>query len=66
MGGEISREIKSLRNEVHNANAVVWGPVCTYERAFVVPCDAGNPAKPHRFIGPWNPFPIVLPWISTY
>ena len=26
---------------------------------FVVPCDAGKPLKPHRFIGPWNPLPIV-------
>ena len=27
MGGERRREIKSLRNSVHHANAVVWGPV---------------------------------------
>jgi hypothetical protein len=24
---DVDRERKSLRNEVHNANAVVWGPV---------------------------------------
>ena len=27
MGGEMRREIKSLRIGVHLANAVVWGPV---------------------------------------
>jgi len=27
VGGETRRETKSLRNGVHHANAVVWGPV---------------------------------------
>ena len=27
VGGEMRRVVKSLRNGVHNANAVVWGPV---------------------------------------
>ena len=27
LGGEMRREVKSLRNGVHHADAVVWGPV---------------------------------------
>ena len=29
--------------------------------ALLLPCDAGWPAKPQRFITPWNPLPMVVP-----
>ena len=29
--------------------------------ARLLPCEAGCPAKPQRFITPWKPFPIVVP-----
>lgn len=30
-----------------------------------LPCEAGCPAKPHRFITPWKPLPIEVPVTST-
>ena len=33
MGGETRREVKSSRDGVHRANAVVWGPVYSTARA---------------------------------
>ena len=46
MGGEKRQEVKSLRNGVHHANAVVWGPV-RGERTWFTALDDGE-----RSIGP--------------
>ena len=29
--------------------------------ALLLPCDAPCPAKPQRFIVPWNPLPMLVP-----
>ena len=29
--------------------------------ARLLPCEAGCPAKPQRFITPWKPLPMVVP-----
>ena len=31
-----------------------------------LPCDAGCPANPQRFITPWKPLPMLVPVTSTY